>query len=141
MRYYKPKKEELVQGMELELYYEDSWNESSWNKFKYDEVKHDDIPLDDLRVKYLDTSDLNSVGIMTNRVLIGTQTQIKDILLNGTEITEEVDIWSEELLTLTRQGIPLGLFYPFKPEGNLKIKDKEYTIKNLTELKKLFDES
>jgi hypothetical protein len=137
MKYYKPTKEDLVLGMDLEFYHE---AEDTWTKFRYDPKVHT-MPLEDLRIKYLDSLDFNNLGYNIKQIFIKKQEQIKEILICGTEITEEIDIFDEEVLIVLKNNIPVGQFYPYAPNEhiyyNVEYKGKKQVVKNLHELRKI----
>jgi hypothetical protein len=142
MRYYKPTPTELLntKNLVLEMYDEE---EKSWTVFTYDCTKHMGILLDDLRVKYLDSLDFNELGHTCKKVFLGKQTIIVDIIEHADkedeEVTEERDVFSEEVLIVLKRGLPVGKFFPYLPEQNVVIEGKTHSIKNLSELRKILN--
>lgn len=139
-KYYKPKPEELVDGLKLEMYFEDTWH-----KFVFSLADNGNIQMEDLRVKYLDSDDFNVLGYTCKKTFLGTQTQIIDIiehkLKEDEEITEEIDIFDEEVLTILKKGHPVGEFLPYAPNAsvlyNVKYEGKTHVVRNLLELRKI----
>lgn len=136
MKYYKPTPDELVDGLELEMYYQDQWH-----KFTFSIADNGNIQMDDLRVKYLDSIDFNQLGYTCQQVHVGKQTVVVDIITHpdkeDEEITEEIDVYNPEILIVVKDGKPVGNFYPYLPESNVEIKGKTHSIKNLSELRKI----
>ncbi len=91
----------------------------------------------DLKVKYLDDTDFAMIGYRCRKIFIKKQEVIIDIYPDGTEITEMQDVYEEETLQIFKGAVYVGEFYPFKPEKNVKVMYKDYTVKNLTELRKV----
>lgn len=146
-RYYKPTKEELVEDLLVEIYSQD-------NKYKkgiyWKPILLNKIPMSvfskaydngDIRVRYLDSFDFNELGYIVKKTFLGKQTHIIDILPDDTEVTEERDVFNEEILIIIKDGIPKGKFLPYAPNQsfnyNVEYKGKKHTIKNLTELRKI----
>jgi hypothetical protein len=111
--------------------------EFSWTEFVYDSSLHLGVVLDDLRIRYLDSTDFNALGYLTKKIWIKKVEVIKDILYNGTEVTEEIDVFEEEKLIVIKGGRPKGFFFPYAVEKNVQIGEIFHTVKNGTELKKI----
>ena len=142
-RYYKPRKKDLVDDLLVEIYSTDSqykekshWKPIPLNKLSMS-VFSKALKKGDIRVKYLDSYDFNSLGYTVKKTFLGTQTQIIDILPDNTEVTEEKEVFDEEVLVILKKGVPQGKFMPWLVKKNVEYKGKYHTIKNLTELRKI----
>jgi hypothetical protein len=133
-RYYQPKKDELKDGLNLEVYFE---QENSWTPFVYNHGQHKDNNIGDLRVKYVDSEDFNVLGYECRKEKLGEEKVIIDFDENGEEVYEKRDIFNEESLTIIRSGSAVGKFMPWQPYDNIEYDDKIQTVKNLTELRKI----
>jgi len=137
-KYYKPTEEEFVEDLECELYDEEF---NSWTPVLLDRnAASAFLPLwqaGDIRVKYLNTTDFNKVGYTLKLSKVGTETVIVDIAPDGKETSEERDVYDTENLTILHKNVEVGYFYPQKPVDNIKMDGKHYSVKNITELRKL----
>jgi len=137
-KYYLPTLEEFTLDLECEVY------DQEFNNWASHTVSPNSIsaflPLleaKDIRVKYLDSEDFNILGYIIKKPLLKTQKVILDILLDGTEVMGEEDIHDEENLNILHNTINTGIFRPYKPKDNVEINGKKYSIKNITELRKI----
>jgi len=137
-KYYKPTEEELVVGLPIEWYIEGAWHPHVIEHYpKWYEILKDG----DIRVKYLNSDDFNSLGYIVKKTFLGKQTYIIDILEDDSEVTEERDVFNEEILTIIKGGVPQGKFLPYAPNKdfsyNVEYEGKKHIIKNLLELRKI----
>lgn len=142
MRYYKPTAEELVIGLTIEFYADSKWHPhivehlKGWHKY---------LENDDIRVRYVDYTDFNELGYIIRKTFLGKQTYIIDIIEHedkeDEEVTEERDMFNEEILTILKDNVPVGVFLPYAPNVdyfyNIKYEGKKHIIKNLYELRKI----
>ena len=140
-KYYKPTKAELLSTPDLVLEFYTPDEDVKWHEFTYDPNRHMDVDLDDLRVRYVESEDFDALGYNLQKIFIKTIEQVKEILVDGTEVMEEVDVFEEEVLTIFKNGSlkPFGTFYPYRPTNNVALREGDmcYDIRNATELKKL----
>ena len=137
-RYYKPKPKELAIGLGIEFYADGKWHPHVVEHLRGWETY---LANDDIRVKYVDSLDFNTLGYNVKKTFLGKQTQIKDILPDNTEITEEIDIFDEEILTILKQGVAKGSFLPYAPNQNysynIEYQGNRQVVRNLYELRKI----
>jgi hypothetical protein len=145
MRYYKPEPKDIEIGMQVEMYVTTYHRKADWRvetvgDIPIEEILHE-LDKDNIRVKYLDELDFNEVGYTLKRIHLGTQINVIDIIEHDDkedeEITEEIDIFNEDMLIILKGGIPVGKFYPYLPTKNVEYKSKTHSIKNLYELRKI----
>jgi len=145
--YYKPTEEEFVEGLELEIYDEES---KDWLPYSltFDSMSAflPSLEAGDIRVKYLNSRDFNVVGCIIQKNVTGQQDVILDIIpqLDGTdkEILGKENVYDEENLTILHNKIKVGVFHPVpvKEKGvqyNVVMQGKKHLVKNFTELRKI----
>ena len=137
-RYYKPTKEEFVEGLALEIYDPDdnTWLNHTLS-FSSSSSLLPALEAGDIRVKYLNSQVFNELGAVIEKPLLRTQEVLLDVLLDGVEVMGTEDIHDEENLTIFHNSIKLGIFKPYAPFNNVIIDGKEHSIKNLSELRKI----
>lgn len=146
-RYYKPHTKELEGDLLVEIYSTDSQypEKAHWKPISLNNLSRSALikahKEDNIRVKYLDSFDFNELGYTVEKTFLGTQTYVVDIIEHfdkeNEEITEEKDVFDEEVLIILKKGIPQGKFMPWLPKKNVEFKGKDHSIKNLTELRKI----
>lgn len=146
MRYYKPKKEEIVKGLICEMYDDETydWTEiivtnprairAIWHK-------------DDIRVRYLCEEDFNDLGLAIKFHHQGKLTVIVGFDEKGEDIEEEQDVFSDNIADIIEDGKKVGQceFYVNTDEEtgelleNISFKGRRSLVRNKFELIKLIE--